>query len=81
LKPDLEWDFKSQQALLFVLLDERKELTDASDAARKVDKQIAKVEDVVRSYQTVKWYEQDLEKKARARDGARSAFGSWAALR
>jgi hypothetical protein len=81
MRPDLEQDFENQRALLFVLLDERKELADGSDAAHKVDKQIAKVENVVRSYQTVKWYEQDLEKKARARDRARSAFGSWVALR
>ncbi len=61
MKPDLENDFKIQQSLLLALIEERRNLADSSHAANEIDLQIAKVENYLRSYQMVKWYEQQLQ--------------------
>lgn len=58
MNSDLEKDFRNHQQMLLALLSERKDLLDGSRKALELDKQICKVENVVRSYQTVKWYEQ-----------------------
>lgn len=55
---DLENDFRLQQLLLLSLIGERKVLVDGSSAADEVDKQILAVQNLVRSYQIVKWHEQ-----------------------
>ena len=49
--------------MLLALLSERKDLLDGSRKALELDKQIGKVKNVVRSYQTVKWYEQEAHEK------------------
>jgi len=49
--------------MLLALLNERNDLLDGSREALELDKQIRKVESVVRSYQTVKWYEQEAHEK------------------
>jgi len=63
LNSDLEKDFRNHQQMLLRLFNERKVLLDGSLKALELDKQICKVENVVRSYQTVKWYEQELQQK------------------
>ena len=59
MNSDLEEDFRNHQKMLLALLNERKDLIDGSRKALEVDRQIDNVESVVRSYQTVKWYEQE----------------------
>jgi hypothetical protein len=59
MKPALENDFRLQQVRLLRLIDERRELVDGSWAADEADKQILGVQNLVRSYQTVKWHEQE----------------------
>jgi hypothetical protein len=63
LNSDLEEDFRNHQKMLLALLSERKDLLDGSRDALELDKQIRKVESVVRPYQTVKWYEQEAHEK------------------
>jgi hypothetical protein len=63
LNSDLEKDFRNHQQMPLRLFNERKVLLDGSLKALELDKQICKVENVVRSYQTVKWYEQELQQK------------------
>jgi len=63
LNSDLEEDFRNHKKMLLELLSERKGLLDESRDALELDKQICKVESVVRSYQTVKWYEQEAHEK------------------
>ena len=66
MKPDLEQDFTTQQSLLLALLDERRSLSEGSRAAVEIDRRIFEVESCVRSYQMIKWYEQQScgERKA-----------------
>jgi hypothetical protein len=59
MRPDLEADFRNQEALLLRLIAERLEVADGTPAAEELDQQIAKVKGLVRSYQTVKWYERE----------------------
>jgi hypothetical protein len=65
LNSELESDFRNHQQMLLALLQERKDATDGSRNALELDRQIGKVESVVRSYQTVKWYEQQVREKPR----------------
>jgi hypothetical protein len=57
MHPDLEADFRNQPTLLLRLIAERRQLPDGGRAAEEIDRLIAKVKELVRSYQTVKWYE------------------------
>ena len=63
MNSDLEADFRNHKKMLLALRSERKDLLDESRDALELDKQICKVESVVRSYQTVKWYEQEAHEK------------------
>jgi hypothetical protein len=54
MKPHLEEDFKNLQALLFVLTDERRSVTNGSPAAIKLDKEIEVCQAHIRSYQMLK---------------------------
>jgi hypothetical protein len=58
LRPDLENDFRTQQSLLLALIQERRNFADGSHGAIHLDQQIAEVENYIRSYQMIKWYEQ-----------------------
>jgi hypothetical protein len=58
VKPDLENDFKIQQSLLLALIRERRSLVDGCHAAVEIDRHISKIENYLRTYQMVKWYEQ-----------------------
>jgi hypothetical protein len=53
LNSDLEKDIRNHQQMLLVLFNERKVLRVGSRKTLELDKQICKVENVVRSYQTV----------------------------
>ena len=61
MRPDLEADFRNQQALLLRLTAERLEVADGTPVAEELDQQIARITGIVRSYQTVKWYEGNAE--------------------
>ena len=66
MKLDLEQDFKTQQLLLIALLEERRSLSAGSQAAVELDGRIFEVESDVRSYQMIKWYEQQKWGERRA---------------
>jgi hypothetical protein len=70
LNSELERDFRNHQQMLLALLKERKNLADGSPTALELEKQIGKVQSVVRSYQTVKWYEQGVREKPTGDPGA-----------
>lgn len=59
MRPDLEINFRNQEALLLRLIADRLDVLDGTPAAVELDRQIANVKGVVLSYQIVKWYEQD----------------------
>ena len=70
MKPNLEEDFKNQQLMLLALLDARRSLDGQSEAAIEIDRQVREVESYVRSYQMIRWYEQQ---KRKTHQGAPSA--------
>jgi hypothetical protein len=65
LNSELERDFRNHQQMLLGLLQERKDAVDGSKKALELDRLIGKVESVLRSYQNVKWYEQEVREKHR----------------
>jgi|HubBroStandDraft_6_1064221.scaffolds.fasta_scaffold1889251_1 hypothetical protein len=57
MHPDLEADFLNQQTLLRTLIAQRRDATDGTQAAARLDEQIIKTEELIRSYRVMKWYE------------------------
>jgi len=57
VRPDLETDFRNQQVLLLSLIADRLDVADETLAAQEIERQITKTKALVRSYQTVKWFE------------------------
>jgi hypothetical protein len=53
----LEEDFTNQQTMLSTLLDQRKSQRDGSHAADESDRKITAAENLILSYETLKWYE------------------------
>lgn len=57
MDPYLEQDFAEQQTKLMTLLDDRKNLQHGSPEAAESERQITAAENLILSYQALKWYE------------------------
>jgi hypothetical protein len=68
MNPLLEMDFAMQQQTLRRLRDQRKNLANSSEAAVDSEVKIIAAENLILSYETLKYYE--LEQPVRTIDGA-----------
>ena len=57
MSPDLERDFVNQQARLMFLRDQRESCRDGSESAEQADRSILAAENLIQSYETLKYYE------------------------
>jgi hypothetical protein len=54
---DLEKDFANQQRTLVTLLTQRKRMNEGSQVADEFDRKIMAAENLILSYEALKWYE------------------------
>ena len=57
MNPDLERDFVNQRANLTLLRDQRNSCRDGSETAEQVDRSILAAENLIQSYEALKYYE------------------------
>ena len=57
MHPDHEADLLNQEILLLRLIGERRAVADGTQAAARLDEQITKTKELIRSYRIMKWYE------------------------
>jgi hypothetical protein len=66
---DLEEDFENERWRLLALVDWRKNLSDASEGAIRIDLEIAATRDLLRQYETLKGFWSQKNRHKGHRDG------------